>query len=286
MLKGNLRMRNTVNKSTTKETAENDSAFTAEKTKPQETSPKSILKQKSEPPVKFSRPRNQTNSESNSSESLTMNPTKNSNPKKGPPVLKHLLHQKFNRQNLDPKENSSFDKTHWTRKKCHKTVMSIMASESNFSNYQGFLNLTILLLILSNFRVFLDNLYTFGNRMQPLVWVKILFDIHTYPNLIIFIMGLVCCYIAVFIEKLMIQNKLERGYKYHCLNLFFYWLYSTLSVLINEPTPIVSMGALGFVVVIELKLWSYAQTNRWYYESLESKKRENVKIGKRVKEKF
>ena len=81
--------------------------------------------------------------------------------------------------------SENLDKKHWTNKKCHRPNISLISSGSNFSNFTGFLNLAILLLILSNARVFLENVLINGIRVNYFVIFDLIFNFHTFPNLLI-----------------------------------------------------------------------------------------------------
>ena len=193
--------------------------------------------------------------------------------------------------------SENLDKKHWTNKKCHRPNISLISSGSNFSNFTGFLNLAILLLILSNARVFLENVLINGIRVNYFVIFDLIFNFHTFPNLLILFVGFFSCLLAVLIEKKivkMVQFKFEKlskkvedkdrhrideirqelqtvsnlGIKIHLINLVAFLVYSTVSVLINALSPTTSTIALAFVLVAELKLWSYVQTNWWYRDDL------------------
>ncbi|KAK1895958.1 Diacylglycerol O-acyltransferase 1 [Dissostichus eleginoides] len=54
------------------------------------------------------------------------------------------------------------------RMSCHKTQESLLSSSSGFSNYRGILNWCVVMLVLSNARLFLENLLRYGILVDPI----------------------------------------------------------------------------------------------------------------------
>lgn len=204
------------------------------------------------------------------------------------PKSAHLNSQnggpQFTFENNQPE--SRFTNKHWVSKKCHKPNISLISSGSGWSDYTGFLNLSILLLVLSNARVFIENLRVFGVRVDPHSWYDAIFQIHTFPNILIIVLGFASSYVAVFIEKLVVQGKISVENRnggtvpgLQILNMLVYLVYSTGSVMINDLSPATSIPALSWVIIVELKLWSYAQTNSWYRAAWQEKSQDSIKNG-------
>ncbi|GMR63298.1 hypothetical protein PMAYCL1PPCAC_33494, partial [Pristionchus mayeri] len=72
---------------------------------------------------------------------------------------------------LYPLRQRLFAPVHW-REACtsHRTRSS--SSSSGWTNYRGFFNLSMLLLVVSNGRVALENLIKYGVLVSPLQWVE------------------------------------------------------------------------------------------------------------------
>lgn len=51
---------------------------------------------------------------------------------------------------------------------CHKRQESLLSSSSGFNNYRGLLNWCVVMLVLSNARLFLENLLRYGVLVDPI----------------------------------------------------------------------------------------------------------------------
>lgn len=65
----------------------------------------------------------------------------------------------------------------------HELQDSLFSSTSNYRDFSGFMNLAIILLFISNARMFLENLMKYGLLVDPVQWVSLfLRDPHYWPN--------------------------------------------------------------------------------------------------------
>uniref|UniRef100_A0A6I8N3B9 O-acyltransferase n=1 Tax=Ornithorhynchus anatinus TaxID=9258 RepID=A0A6I8N3B9_ORNAN len=68
--------------------------------------------------------------------------------------------------------------------RCHRVQESLFSSASGFSNYRGILNWCVVMLILSNARLFLENLIKYGILVDPIQVVSLfLKDPYSWPSL-------------------------------------------------------------------------------------------------------
>ncbi|PFX21679.1 Diacylglycerol O-acyltransferase 1 [Stylophora pistillata] len=73
-------------------------------------------------------------------------------------------------------------------KPVHKVEESLLTSTSGFDNYRGLINLCLILLVLSNFRVALDNLLKYGLLIDPFQVITIfLEDPYHWPSALLVI---------------------------------------------------------------------------------------------------
>ncbi|TSO47180.1 Diacylglycerol O-acyltransferase 1 [Bagarius yarrelli] len=65
---------------------------------------------------------------------------------------------------------------------CHRLQESLLSSESGYSNYRGILNWCVVMLVLSNARLFLENLIKYGILVDPIQVVSLfLKDPYSWP---------------------------------------------------------------------------------------------------------
>jgi diacylglycerol O-acyltransferase-1 len=96
---------------------------------------------------------------------------------------------------------------------CHKPQDSLFSSTSGYTNFWGFFNLAMLLLLVSNSRVALENLIKYGVLIRPFQWLEALSsDISKWPNLVMLIFSNITCLLVFFTEKLLAKkNGLEKS---------------------------------------------------------------------------
>ncbi|KAG6926926.1 diacylglycerol O-acyltransferase 1, partial [Chelydra serpentina] len=72
--------------------------------------------------------------------------------------------------------------------RCHKVQESLLSSSSGYSNYRGILNWCVVMLVLSNARLFLENLIKYGILVDPIQVVSLfLKDPYSWPSLCLII---------------------------------------------------------------------------------------------------
>uniref|UniRef100_A0A0N5BK59 O-acyltransferase n=1 Tax=Strongyloides papillosus TaxID=174720 RepID=A0A0N5BK59_STREA len=152
-------------------------------------------------------------------------------------------------------------------KPIHKPQDSLFSSSSGWTNYRGFLNLIILLLVISNGRVALENLMKYGILITPVEWVKCIFsDFYSWSNFSIILLSNVSIIIVLFVEKLLangyISNKLAIPF-YIFLLLSHIAVPAIVTLYYINANPLFSNMTLSIIVVQFLKLWSYIQVNYW-----------------------
>uniref|UniRef100_H2YCG5 O-acyltransferase n=1 Tax=Ciona savignyi TaxID=51511 RepID=H2YCG5_CIOSA len=151
---------------------------------------------------------------------------------------------------------------------CHSARPSLFSTASGFDDYRGFLNLCVVLLVISNARVFLENILKYGILVDPLQWLSaVLYNPYQWPNLLLVLGSSVFIFIAFHIERFLARNYItaNTGVTLHTLNL----LVAKPHDKINKKLYVITVGSLfscSVYVVVFLKLWSYAQTNKWYRE--------------------
>lgn len=81
----------------------------------------------------------------------------------------------------DKDRQTSVGDGHWELR-CHRLQDSLFSSDSGFSNYRGILNWCVVMLILSNARLFLENLIKYGILVDPIQVVSLfLKDPYSWP---------------------------------------------------------------------------------------------------------
>ncbi|XP_044905575.1 diacylglycerol O-acyltransferase 1 isoform X3 [Felis catus] len=104
---------------------------------------------------------------------------------------------------------------HWDLR-CHRLQDSLFSSDSGFSNYRGILNWCVVMLILSNARLFLENLIKYGILVDPIQVVSLfLKDPYSWPALCLVIVANVFAVAAFQVEK-----RLAVLFSYRDVNLW------------------------------------------------------------------
>uniref|UniRef100_A0A8C9U7A6 O-acyltransferase n=1 Tax=Scleropages formosus TaxID=113540 RepID=A0A8C9U7A6_SCLFO len=85
---------------------------------------------------------------------------------------------------------------------CHKLQESLLSSASGYSNYRGILNWCVVMLILSNARLFLENLIKYGILVDPIQVISLfLKDPYSWPALCLIIFSNVFIMAALYTER-------------------------------------------------------------------------------------
>ncbi|XP_045417170.1 diacylglycerol O-acyltransferase 1 isoform X3 [Lemur catta] len=121
--------------------------------------------------------------------------------------------------------------------RCHRLQDSLFSSDSGFSNYRGILNWCVVMLILSNARLFLENLIKYGILVDP-----------------------------IQVEKRLSVGALteQAGLLLHIANLATVLSFpAAVALLVESITPVGSVLALMVHTILFLKLYSYRDVNLW-----------------------
>uniref|UniRef100_A0AAQ5ZAB0 O-acyltransferase n=1 Tax=Amphiprion ocellaris TaxID=80972 RepID=A0AAQ5ZAB0_AMPOC len=133
---------------------------------------------------------------------------------------------------------------------CHKTQESLLTSTSGFNNYRGVLNWCVVMLVLSNARLFLENLLRYGVLVDPVQVISLfLNDPYSWPA---------AC--------LVIGSELV-GFLVHCINFALMLTFpAAVVLLVPSVTPVGGAFVLGSYTILFLKLYSYKDVNLWCRE--------------------
>ncbi|XP_037022457.2 diacylglycerol O-acyltransferase 1 isoform X2 [Artibeus jamaicensis] len=163
--------------------------------------------------------------------------------------------------------------------RCHRLQDSLFSSDSGFSNYRGILNWCVVMLILSNARLFLENLIKYGILVDPIQVVSLfLKDPYSWPALCLVIVANVFA-VAAFQGALTEQ----AGLLLHVVNLATILCFpAAVAFLLDSITPVGSVLALAVYTILFLKLFSYRDVNLWCREHRARAKAKNASIGKKA----
>ncbi|XP_076768388.1 diacylglycerol O-acyltransferase 1 isoform X2 [Arvicanthis niloticus] len=151
--------------------------------------------------------------------------------------------------------------------RCHRLQDSLFSSNSGFSNYRGILNWCVVMLILSNARLFLENLIKYGILVDPIQVVSLfLKDPYSWPAPCLIIASNIFVVAAFQIEKRLAVGALteQMGLLLHVVNLATIICFpAAVALLVESITPVGSLFALASYSIIFLKLFSYRDVNLW-----------------------
>uniref|UniRef100_A0A8C9AXG4 diacylglycerol O-acyltransferase n=1 Tax=Prolemur simus TaxID=1328070 RepID=A0A8C9AXG4_PROSS len=151
--------------------------------------------------------------------------------------------------------------------RCHRLQDSLFSSDSGFSNYRGILNWCVVMLILSNARLFLENLIKYGILVDPIQVVSLfLKDPYSWPALCLVIVANVFAVAAFQVEKRLSVGALteQAGLLLHIANLATVLSFpAAVALLVESITPVGSVLALMVHTILFLKLYSYRDVNLW-----------------------
>ncbi|XP_062935565.1 diacylglycerol O-acyltransferase 1 isoform X2 [Cynocephalus volans] len=153
---------------------------------------------------------------------------------------------------------------------CHRLQDSLFSSNSGFSNYRGILNWCVVMLILSNARLFLENLIKYGILVDPIQVVSLfLKDPYSWPAPCLVIVANAFAVAAFQVEKRLAVGAVteQAGLLLHVVNLAIVLCFpAAVAFLVESITPVGSMLALMAYTVLFLKLVSYRDVNLWCRE--------------------
>ncbi|XP_040117467.1 diacylglycerol O-acyltransferase 1 isoform X3 [Oryx dammah] len=131
---------------------------------------------------------------------------------------------------------------HWDLR-CHRLQDSLFSSDSGFSNYRGILNWCVVMLILSNARLFLENLIKYGILVDPIQVVSLfLKDPYSWPALCLVIVANIFAVAAFQVEKRLAVGALteQAGLLLHGVNLATILCFpAAVAFLLESITPAV-----------------------------------------------
>ncbi|XP_059827614.1 diacylglycerol O-acyltransferase 1a [Hypanus sabinus] len=162
-----------------------------------------------------------------------------------------------------------------TELSCHKLQESLLSSASGFSNYRGILNWCVVMLILSNARLFLENLIKYGILVDPIQVISLfLKDPYSWPALCLIIASNIFVIVTLQIERKMAVGSLSErwGFILHTINLITILAFPAAVVLtVPSVTPVGAVLALMCYTILFLKFYSYKDVNRWSRERCKAK---------------
>ncbi|CAG10815.1 unnamed protein product, partial [Tetraodon nigroviridis] len=184
---------------------------------------------------------------------------------------------------------------------CHVLQESLLSSASGYSNYRGILNWCVVMLlfggfiasgalghqgllildafrmkaVLSNARLFLENIIKYGILVDPIQVVSLfLKDPYSWPAACLIIVSNVFILAALYIERRLAVGTVSEttGRILHLFNLASLLIFPSATVLtVPSMTPVGGVISLGIYTVLFLKLYSYQETNRWCREIRQAK---------------
>ncbi|TKS88279.1 Diacylglycerol O-acyltransferase 1 [Collichthys lucidus] len=161
------------------------------------------------------------------------------------------------------------------RLSCHVLQESLLSSASGYSNYRGILNWCVVMLVLSNARLFLENIIKYGILVDPIQVVSLfLKDPYSWPSACLIIVSNVFILAALYTERRLAVGTISEitGLILHIFNLTSLLIFPSATVLtLTSMTPVGGVLSLGVYTVLFLKLYSYQDTNRWCREIRQAK---------------
>ncbi|XP_076592313.1 diacylglycerol O-acyltransferase 1b [Chaetodon auriga] len=156
------------------------------------------------------------------------------------------------------------------RLSCHKSQQSLLSSASGYSNYRGVLNWCVVMLVLSNARLFLENLLRYGVLVDPIQVISLfLNDPYSWPAACLVIVSNVFIVVALYTERQLSKGSFSElvGFLVHCINMAIMLTFpAAVVLLVPSVTPVGGAFTLGTYTILFLKLYSYKDVNMWCRE--------------------
>ncbi|KAM6972973.1 LOW QUALITY PROTEIN: diacylglycerol O-acyltransferase 1a [Aplochiton taeniatus] len=150
---------------------------------------------------------------------------------------------------------------------CHVLQESLLSSASGYSNYRGILNWCVVMLVLSNARLFLENLIKYGILVDPIQVVSLfLKDPYSWPAACLIIISNLFIMAALHTERRLALGSISEstGTFLHSVNLATMLCFPSATVLLlHSITPVGAVYSLGVYTVLFLKIFSYRDVNLW-----------------------
>ncbi|XP_037532240.1 diacylglycerol O-acyltransferase 1b [Nematolebias whitei] len=156
------------------------------------------------------------------------------------------------------------------RLSCHKLQESLLSSASGYRNYRGVLNWCVVMLVLSNARLFLENIIKYGILVDPIQVISLfLNDPYSWPAACLLIVSNVFILVGLYTERQLSKGSFSElvGFLVHCINLTVMLTFpAAVVLLVPSMTPVGGVVALGTYTILFLKLYSYKDVNLWCRE--------------------
>uniref|UniRef100_A0A3B5QK29 O-acyltransferase n=1 Tax=Xiphophorus maculatus TaxID=8083 RepID=A0A3B5QK29_XIPMA len=153
------------------------------------------------------------------------------------------------------------------RLSCHKAQESLLSSASGYRNYRGVINWCVVMLVLSNARLFLENILKYGILVDPIQVISLfLNDPYNWPAACLLIVSNVFILVALYTERQLSKGSFSEftGFLVHCINLSILLTFPAAVVLwVPSMTSVGGAIALGIYTILFLKLYSYKDVNLW-----------------------
>ncbi|XP_055343981.1 diacylglycerol O-acyltransferase 1-like [Paramacrobiotus metropolitanus] len=152
-------------------------------------------------------------------------------------------------------------------KPIHRPRESLFSVASGYNNYRGFLNLCIVLLILSNARLLLENVMKYGILVDPIQWITvILADPHRWPCFTVCMASNIFVLIALKIEQKLCQGAVSErmGTGLQIANLSSVLIFPAVAVWFLHSYLLAAFTTMIIYSCLFMKLTSYVMVNRWY----------------------
>uniref|UniRef100_A0A8C7PVE6 O-acyltransferase n=1 Tax=Oncorhynchus mykiss TaxID=8022 RepID=A0A8C7PVE6_ONCMY len=157
------------------------------------------------------------------------------------------------------------------RLSCHVLQESLLSSASGYSNYRGILNWCVVMLVLSNARLFLENLLKYGILVDPVQVVSLfLKDPYSWPA------PCLATVLTMVLIPAALQGTISEttGTFLYLVNLTTLLCFPSATVLtLTSMTPAGGVFALGVYTILFMKLYSYKDVNMWCREIRHTKAR-------------
>ncbi|MEQ2222071.1 hypothetical protein ILYODFUR_022162 [Ilyodon furcidens] len=145
--------------------------------------------------------------------------------------------QRIQERSLERPATKSEKKIHRSeigdRLSCHKAQESLLSSASGYRNYRGVLNWCVVMLVLSNARLFLENILKYGILVDPIQVISLfLNNPYSWPAACLVIVSNVFILVALYTERQLSKGSFSEfaGFLVHCIN---------LSILLTFPAAVV-----------------------------------------------
>ncbi|VDL62992.1 unnamed protein product [Nippostrongylus brasiliensis] len=150
----------------------------------------------------------------------------------------------------------------------HRPQDSLFSSSSGWTNYRGFFNLAMLLLIVSNGRVALENVIKYGILISPLKWLQFMLveaSLWNWPNLTMVLFSNITIILVFVVEKILEKGILSNYFAavFYPILVCAHLVIPAVVTLILKGNPLCSVFSLAIIVIEALKIVSYVHVNYW-----------------------